>query len=125
MELILVLAVIVAAGYFFIFRDKKAVKEATSEAPYKVETTQPVVPAELPKIATETESPVVKPAEETKAKKQTFAKKAAKSPAKAEVAAKRTRKGGKFVGDDKSTTGVNEAFKDGKSPKKPKMTVAK
>ncbi len=59
------------------------------------------------------------------------AKKAPKSPAKAEVAEKRTRKGGKFVGDDKSTPGVNEAFKGGKAPakkakpKKPKMTVVK
>ena len=57
------------------------------------------------------------------------AKKAPKSPAKAEVAEKRTRKGGKFVGDDKSTPGVNEAFKDGKAPakkpKKPNIKIAK
>lgn len=44
----------------------------------------------------------------------------AKSP-KAEVAAKRSRSKGKFVGDDKSTTEVNEAYKDGvKPPKKSK-----
>ena len=43
---------------------------------------------------------------------------AKKSVAKAEVAAKRVRKGGKFVGDDKSTPDVNEAFKDGKAPAK-------
>lgn len=59
------------------------------------------------------------------------AKKAPKSPAKAEVAEKRTRKGGKFVGDDKSTPDVNEAFKDGKAPakkttkKKPNIKIAK
>ena len=60
------------------------------------------------------------------------AKKAPKSPAKAEVAEKRTRKGGKFVGDDKSTPAVNEAFKDGKAPakkapakKKPSLKVEK
>lgn len=58
------------------------------------------------------------------------AKKAPKSPAKAEVAAKRTRKSGKFVGDDKSTPEVNEAFKDGKAPakkttKKPSIKIAK
>lgn len=58
-------------------------------------------------------------------------KKAPKSPAKAEVAQKRTRKNGKFAGDDKSTPDVNEAFKDGKAPakkptkKKPTMKIAK
>lgn len=59
--------------------------------------------------------------------KTTTAKKAPKSPAKAEVAEKRTRKNGKFVGDDKSTPDVNEAFKDGKAPakKKPKLKVEK
>lgn len=57
------------------------------------------------------------------------AKKKPKSPAKAEVAEKRTRKGGKFVGDDKSTPDVNEAFKGGKAPakkpKKPNIKIAK
>lgn len=63
--------------------------------------------------------------------KKAPAKKAPKSPAKAEVAEKRTRKGGKFVGDDKSTPDVNEAFKDGKAPakkatkKKPALKVEK
>jgi hypothetical protein len=38
--------------------------------------------------------------------------------AKAEIAGKRTRKGGKFVKDDPSTPDVNEAFKDGKAPAK-------
>jgi hypothetical protein len=42
----------------------------------------------------------------------------AKSVAKAEVAAKRARKGGKFVADDPSTPDVNEAFKRSKAPKK-------
>ena len=55
--------------------------------------------------------------------------------AKAEMATKRTRKAGKFVGDDKSTPDVNEAFTDGKTPeekprvksskKKPDLKVAK
>jgi hypothetical protein len=47
---------------------------------------------------------------------------------KAEVAEKRTRSKGKFVGDDKSTPDVNEAFKDGKAPpkkKKPNIKIAK
>ena len=63
--------------------------------------------------------------------KTELTKKAPKSPAKAEVAQKRTRKGGKFVGDDKSTPDVNEAFKDGKAPakkpakKKPNIKIAK
>lgn len=57
--------------------------------------------------------------------KKTKAKKEPKAPAKAEVAAKRTRKGGKFVGDDKSTADVNEAFKDGKAPAKKPATKKK
>lgn len=48
--------------------------------------------------------------------KKAAPKKEPKSPAKAEVAAKRTRKDGKFVADDPSTPGVNEAFIDGKAP---------
>jgi hypothetical protein len=52
------------------------------------------------------------------------AKKAVKN-AKAEIAVKRTRKGGKFVKDDPATPDVNEAFKDGKAPvKKTKKTPA-
>jgi len=42
----------------------------------------------------------------------------AKSVAKAEIAAKRARKGGRFVADDPSTPDVNEAYKSGKAPKK-------
>ncbi len=65
----------------------------------------------------------------TVAKVKVVAKKAPKSPAKAEVAEKRTRKSGKFVSDDKSTPNVNEAFKDGKAPakkpKKPTMKIVK
>lgn len=48
---------------------------------------------------------------------------------KAEIASKRTRKGGKFVKDDPSTPDVNEAFKDGKAPakkaKKPNIKIVK
>ena len=43
-----------------------------------------------------------------------------KSAAKSNVAKARARKSGKFVGDDKSTTDVNEAFKEGVSPANPK-----
>lgn len=50
--------------------------------------------------------------------------KAPKTP-KAAVAEKRTRKGGKFVGDDKSTKEVNEAYKDGKKPEKVSKKPAK
>lgn len=49
---------------------------------------------------------------------------------KSDLAAKRTRKKGKFVGDDKSTSDVNEAYKSGKKPpskakikKKPNLKV--
>lgn len=50
--------------------------------------------------------------------------------AKAEVAERRTRKKGKFVGDDKRTPAVNEAYKEGvkpapkkRKPKKPDLKV--
>jgi len=93
----------------------------------KAEDAQVVKAAEV-KAAAEVGSVEVKAAPAKKAP----AKKAPKSPAKAEVAEKRTRKGGKFVGDDKSTPAVNEAFKDGKAPakkapakKKPSLKVEK
>jgi len=38
MELIIIIAVSVAAAWYFFFRDKELVKEAVTEAPYKVET---------------------------------------------------------------------------------------
>ena len=93
----------------------------------KAEDAQVVKAAEV-RAAVEVGSVEVKAAPAKKAP----AKKAPKSPAKAEVAEKRTRKGGKFVGDDKSTPAVNEAFKDGKAPakktpakKKPTLKVEK
>jgi len=70
-----------------------------------------VVKTEAPKVETalNIESPKIK----------------AVKNAKAEIAGKRTRKGGKFVKDDPSTPDVNEAFKDGKTPaKKTKKTPA-
>ena len=95
-------------------------------------TTTPVVKvedAQVTKLAeAKTEVGIVEVKTEPK---KAPAKKAPKSPAKAEVAQKRTRKGGKFVGDDKSTPDVNEAFKDGKAPakkpakKKPNIKIAK
>ena len=91
----------------------------------KVEDAQVVKAAEL-KVEVGTVEVKTEPA------KKAPAKKAPKSPAKAEVAEKRTRKNGKFVGDDKSTPDVNEAFKDGKAPakkapakRKPKLKVEK
>ena len=91
-------------------------------------TTTPVVHAEDAEInkVIETKAEVGTVEVKTETKKAP-AKKAPKSPAKAEVAEKRTRKNGKFVGDDKSTPNVNEAFKDGKTPakKKPKLKVEK
>lgn len=95
--------------------------------------TTPVVRVEDAQVVTAAAKAEVASVEvKTEAPKKAPAKKAPKSPAKAEVAEKRTRKGGKFVGDDKSTPDVNEAFKDGKAPakkapakKKPKLKVEK
>jgi hypothetical protein len=99
MEIIVVLVVVAVALYWFAFRkrpDSYTTKEIVAEAaPYKVEA--PVV-AEVAPVAAEGK----------------------KATAKQKVAASRTRKGGKFVGDDKSTPNVNEAFKEGKAPAKTK-----
>jgi len=118
-----IIAVLAAVGiWFFFFRNKK-IDEGTNDAaaPYKIE---PPILEKSVSVPTQevTPEPVTETKTEEKPKKS---KKAPKSTAKAEVATKRARKGGKFVGDDKSTSEVNEAFKDGKSPKKPKMEVAK
>lgn len=95
-------------------------------------TTTPVVKVEDAQITSAAAKVEVANVEvKTEPAKKAPAKKAPKSPAKAEVAEKRTRKGGKFVGDDKSTPDVNEAFKDGKAPakkttkKKPNIKIAK
>lgn len=95
--------------------------------------TGPVVQAEEAQVAKAAELKVEVGNVEVKTTtaKKAPAKKAPKSPAKAEVAEKRTRKNGKFAGDDKSTPDVNEAFKDGKAPakktakKKPSLKVEK
>ena len=95
-------------------------------------TTTPVVKVEDAQVTTAAAKAEVANVEvKTQPAKKAPAKKAPKSPAKAEVAEKRTRKNGKFVGDDKSTPDVNEAFKDGKAPakkpakKKPNIKIAK
>lgn len=96
-------------------------------------TTTPVVTVEDAQIdkVLELKTEVGEVEVKTEPAKEAPAKKAPKSPAKAKVAEKRTRKGGKFVGDDKSTPDVNEAFKDGKAPakkpakKKPNIKIAK
>lgn len=94
-------------------------------------TTTPVVKVEDAQVTTAAAKAEVANVEVKTEPKKTPAKKAPKSPAKAEVAEKRTRKNGKFAGDDKSTPDVNEAFKDGKAPakkpakKKPNIKIAK
>jgi hypothetical protein len=86
-----------------------------------------VAVAKVEKVA-ETEAPKVKAAKAEAPKVKAAAKKSVQN-AKAEIAGKRTRKGGKFVKDDPSTPDVNEAFKDGKAPakktKKPNIKIAK
>ena len=124
MEFLLVavaVAIAVYIGYSY-YQAKKAVSDV-----YVLPESAEVKVEPISVVATVDAGEVVK--EEAKKAKP---KKEPKSPTKAEVAEKRTRKGGKFVGDDKSTPEVNEAFKDGKAPtkkapakKKPSMKVAK
>jgi hypothetical protein len=77
------------------------------------------------KIAAEATVAKVEVVAKTVAPKTKAAAKKAVKNAKAEIAVKRTRKGGKFVKDDPATPDVNEAFKDGKAPaKKTKKTPA-
>lgn len=103
LSLFLILAVaVVIALYIFAYKPSTSDNDVlvlTDEAPIEEVPAPPVIE----------EEPVNKP-----------------KTAKAEVAAKRTRKAGKFVGDDKSTTNVNEAFTDGKTPeKKPRVKSSK
>jgi hypothetical protein len=96
-------------------------KAAVAKVEAVVKKEAPKVKAAAKKVETalKTEAPKIKAA----------AEKAVKN-AKAEIAGKRTRKGGKFVKDDPSTPNVNEAFKDGKAPikktkKNPSLKVEK
>lgn len=124
MEFLLVavaVAIAVYIGYSY-YQAKKAVSDV-----YVLPESAEVKVEPVSVVATVDAGEVVK--EEVKKSKP---KKEPKSPAKAEVAEKRTRKGGKFVGDDKSTPDVNEAFTDGKAPekkapakKKPNIKIAK
>lgn len=101
MEIIVVLVVAAVALFWFAFKRKPVptvAEKTVAEVPYKVEV--PVVTEVVTPVAT---APEVK-----------------KPTAKQKVAATRTRKSGKFVGDDKATPNVNEAFKDGKAPAKTK-----
>ena len=91
-------------------------KAAVAKVEKVVKKEAPKVKAAAKKVekALKTEAPKIKAA----------AEKAVKN-AKAEIAGKRTRKGGKFVADDPNTPDVNEAFTDGKAPsKKTKKTPA-
>lgn len=134
MEFLLVavaVAIAVYIGYSY-YKAKKAVSDVyvlPESAEVKVEPLN-IVKVEVGDVSlAEAEKRVDTVREEIKKAKP---KKEPKSPSKAEVAEKRTRKGGKFVGDDKSTPDVNEAFKDGKAPakkaptkKKPNIKIAK
>lgn len=129
--LIFLVIVAVACGIGYAYYKAKATTttyEIPASAEVKVEGNVATVEiGELP--VKEAEQVVEAVKEEVKKAKP---KKEPKQPAKAEVAEKRTRKGGKFVADDKSTPDVNEAFKDGKAPakkpaakKKPNIKIAK
>lgn len=134
MEFLLVavtVAIAVYIGYSY-YKTKKVVSDVyvlPESAEVKVEPLN-IVKVEVGDVSlVEAEKRVDTVKEEIKNAKP---KKEPKSPAKAEVAEKRARKGGKFVGDDKATPDVNEAFKDGKAPekkapakKKPNIKIAK
>lgn len=126
MEFFIALVVLAGAaiiGYKILNREK-----ADGSHPLDIITP---APAPVKEVVTE-DGNVTVPVEQAVEQKSPEPVKPAPT-AKAEVAAKRTRKNGKFVGDDKSTPDVNEAFKEGKAPakarkpktKKPKMTVVK
>jgi hypothetical protein len=95
MELVIILAVAAVGVWYFFFRDKELVKEATNEAPYKVDVppvvepakVEPVVeaPAEVGKSADDRVEATAPVAEPVKAERQAKprAKKGPAAPAKA------------------------------------------
>ena len=101
MELVIILAVVAFGVWYFFLRDKELIKEATSEAPYKVDVppvsepvVQEVVVVKAPEPVVET--PVVaeapaKPKRAPRPKAETATAKAkapAKAPAKTKTPAK-------------------------------------
>jgi hypothetical protein len=95
MELVIILAVVAFGVWYFFLRDKELIKEATSEAPYKVDVppvvepakVEPVVeaPAEVGKSADDRVEATAPVAEPVKAERQVKprAKKGPTAPAKA------------------------------------------
>lgn len=87
MELVIILAVVAVGVWYFVFRDKKIVAEAITEAPYKVDVAPVVQSATVETVVEKAPEPVVeKPAEPiavapVKAKRPAKPK-AAKTPAK-------------------------------------------
>jgi outer membrane biosynthesis protein TonB len=94
MELVIILAVAAVGVWYFFYRDKELVKEATNEAPYKVDVppvvepakVEPVVeaPAEVGKSAddrVESTAPLVEPVK-TERQAKPRAKKGPVAPAK-------------------------------------------
>lgn len=113
MELLIILAVgIAVVGIYLSYKsNKKLLNEELFDI--NVPVTNPTIDEPVLELVTEE---VIEEVKEVESKPK-------KSVIKSEVAKKRTRNKGKFVGDDESTPDVNEAFKDGKDhPKKPKKT---
>lgn len=136
MEFLIAVAVLVLGAYFgYKYYQAKITRETAPDiyvlpesAEVKVEGN--IATVDIGELPVKEAAQVVDAVNEEikKEEKKPRAKKEPKSPAKAEVAEKRTRKSGKFVADDKSTPDVNEAFKEGKAPakkKKPTMKVVK
>jgi hypothetical protein len=112
MELVIILAVAAVGVWYFFFRDKELLKEATNEAPYKVDVppvvepakVEPVVeaPAEVGKSAddrVEATAPVAAPAKPKRVAKPKVAEVAAKPKAapKAKAPAKPRAKAPKMT----------------------------
>lgn len=117
MELVIILIVVVVGVWYFFFRDKELIKEATNQAPYKVDVppvsepakVEPVVeaPAEVGKSADDRIEATTPLAEPVKAKRQAKpravkgpaapAKTPAKAPAKAKATAKPRAKAPKMT----------------------------
>lgn len=131
MEFLLLLVIAGAIGY--ILYNYKVSKKNNEDVVNLVEEvkTEEVKSANVEVVVSNNETLVAdtaQPVVEVKSTEKVETKaKPKKTTPKAKVASTRSRNKGKFVGDDKTTPEVNEAFIDGKSPakkKKPNIKVA-
>lgn len=127
MELVIILAVVAVGVWYFFFKDKELIKEATSEAPYKVEDRPHVV--DLFGVAViDTVSSMTPPPVETKEEADSVPTKvepveAVKPKAKRAPRAKAETTTAKAKAPAKAPTKAKAPAKP--RAKAPKMTVAK